>query len=62
MPIPEYENSFRVNALFIGNNVRQAVREGRADFTPVFLSEIPSLFRDGTMPLDVAMVSLGPAG
>lgn len=57
---PEYENSFRVNALFIGNNVRQAVREGRADFTPVFLSEIPSLFRDGTMPLDVAMVSLGP--
>lgn len=57
---PKYEDSFRVNALFIGNNVRKAVREGRADFTPIFLSEIPSLFRDGTLPLDVALVSLGP--
>lgn len=57
---PKYADSFRVNALFIGNNVRKAVREGRADFTPVFLSEIPSLFRDGTLPLDAALVSLGP--
>ncbi len=57
---PEYEDSFRVNALFIGNNVRKAVREGRADFTPIFLSEIPSLFRDGSIPLDVALISLGP--
>jgi 4-hydroxybutyrate CoA-transferase len=57
---PQYEESFRVNALFIGNNVRRAVREGRADFTPVFLSEIPSLFRDGALPLDVALVTLGP--
>jgi acetyl-CoA hydrolase len=55
---PEYEQSFRVNALFIGNNVRLAVQEGRADFTPIFLSEIPSLFRDGTLPLDVVLVSL----
>jgi 4-hydroxybutyrate CoA-transferase len=57
---PQYEDAFRVNALFIGNNVREAVREGRADFTPIFLSEIPSLFRDGIMPLDAALVSLGP--
>ena len=57
---PEYEDSFRVNALFIGNNVREAVRQGRADFTPIFLSEIPSLFRDGSMPLDVALVTLTP--
>ncbi len=57
---PEFEESFRVNALFIGNNVREAVREGRADFTPVFLSEIPSLFRDGSMPLDAALVMLAP--
>jgi acetyl-CoA hydrolase len=49
-----------VNALFIGENVRRAVSEGRADFTPVFLSEIPSLFRNGTLPLDVALVSLAP--
>ena len=57
---PKFEDSFRVNALFIGNNVREAVRQGRADFTPVFLSEIPSLFRDGSMPLDVALVTLTP--
>ncbi len=53
------QESFRHNALFIGHNARKAVNEGRADFTPVFLSEIPSLFREGgTLPIDVAMVSL----
>jgi 4-hydroxybutyrate CoA-transferase len=55
---PEFADSFRHNALFIGPSVRGAVQEGRADFTPVFLSEIPSLFRDGTLPIDVALVSL----
>jgi acetyl-CoA hydrolase len=57
---PEYAESFRVNALFIGENVRLAVQEGRADFTPIFLSEIPSLFRDGSLSLDAALVSLAP--
>ncbi len=56
---PELQASFRHNALFIGHNARKAVQEGRADFTPVFLSEIPDLFRPGgTLPLDAAMVSL----
>ncbi len=57
---PEYAESFRVNALFIGPNVRGAVHAGRADFTPVFLSEIPDMFRDGTMPIDVALISVSP--
>jgi len=57
---PEFADAFRVNALFIGKNVRKAVQEGRADFTPVFLSEMPSLFRDGTLPINVALVSLTP--
>lgn len=57
---PAYQGSFRVNALFIGQNVRRAVEEGRADFTPVFLSEIPNLFRCGLLPLDVAMISVSP--
>ncbi len=57
---PEHAASFRHNALFIGHNVRKAVQEGRADFTPVFLSEIPGLFRNGAMPIDVALVSLSP--
>lgn len=55
---PTYAASFRHNALFIGHNVRRAVQEGRADFTPVFLSEIPGLFRNGILPIDVALVSL----
>jgi 4-hydroxybutyrate CoA-transferase len=55
-----YKNHFRVNALFIGGNVRRAVAEGWADFTPIFLSDIPSLFWDGSLPLDVAMIMLSP--
>jgi acetyl-CoA hydrolase len=57
---PQYTESFRHNALFIGPSVRQAVHEGRADFTPIFLFEIPDLFRNGTLPIDVALVSLSP--
>src|SRR3954463_10041063 len=38
--LPEHEGSFRANALFIGGNVRKAVQEARADYTPIFLSEI----------------------
>jgi 4-hydroxybutyrate CoA-transferase len=55
---PQYQGSIRVNALFIGPNVREAVQTGQADFTPIFLSEIPGLFRNGQLPLDVALISL----
>ncbi len=57
---PEYAASFRTNALFIGANVRTAVQEGRADFTPVFLSDIPRLFRDRYLEIDVALISVSP--
>jgi 4-hydroxybutyrate CoA-transferase len=57
---PEMAKSFRVNALFVGANVRRAVEEGRADYVPVFLSEVPSLFRSGILPLDVALIHLSP--
>ncbi|HSH01934.1 MAG TPA: acetyl-CoA hydrolase/transferase C-terminal domain-containing protein [Anaerolineae bacterium] len=57
---PHYSDAFRHNALFIGPNVRQAVQEGRADFTPVFLSEIPRLFRNKIIPLDVALITVSP--
>ncbi|MCB0196662.1 MAG: acetyl-CoA hydrolase/transferase family protein [Anaerolineae bacterium] len=56
----EFSASFRHNALFIGSAVRGAVQEGRADFTPIFLSEIPGLFRNGILPLDVALISVSP--
>ncbi len=57
---PELSKSFRVNALFVGPNVRQAVHEGRADYLPVFLSEVPQLFRGGLLPLDVALIHVSP--
>lgn len=57
---PEYSDSFFVNNLFIGGNMRSAVAEGRADYIPVFLSEIPALFRKGVLPLDVALVQVSP--
>lgn len=57
---PDLEGKLRVNTLFISANVRRAVHEGRADFTPIFLSEIPDLFRSGELPLDVALVHVSP--
>ncbi len=57
---PEYAENFRHRALFIGENARKAVQEGRADFMPIFLSEIPNLFRDGTLPIDVALIMVSP--
>jgi 4-hydroxybutyrate CoA-transferase len=57
---PELAKSFRVNSLFVGPNVRRAVQEGRADYLPVFLSEVPQLFRRGLLPLDVALVTVSP--
>ena len=57
---PEYEGHFRHNGLFLGANVREAVVEGRADYTPIFLSEIEELFSSGALPLDVAFIQVSP--
>jgi 4-hydroxybutyrate CoA-transferase len=57
---PEMEGHLRVNTLFISQNVRKAVQEGRADFTPVLLSEFPLLFKRGHLPLDVAIIHVSP--
>jgi acyl-CoA hydrolase len=56
----EMAGHFRHNAMFIGANVRQAVNEGRADYTPIYLSEIEALFESGQMPIDVALISVSP--
>ncbi len=53
---PEMEGHLRVNTLFISQNVRKAVQEGRADFTPVLLSEFPLLFKRGLLSLEVAII------
>ena len=57
---PQMVGHLRVNTLFISDNVRLAVNEGRADFTPCFLSEIPGLFKNGYLPLNVALIHVGP--
>ena len=57
---PAYARSFRTNALFVGENVREAVNAGRADYVPVFLSEVPQLFRRRILPLDVALIQVSP--
>jgi len=57
---PRFGHRFRHNAYFIGPNVRNAVAEGRADYTPIFLSEIPALFRQRRVVIDVAMISVSP--
>ncbi len=57
---PEMEGHLRVNTMFISANIRRAVHEGRADFTPVLLSEYTLLFKNGYLPVDVALVHLSP--
>jgi acetyl-CoA hydrolase len=57
---PKMDGHLRVNTLFISHNVRKAVQEGRADYTPVLLSELPLLFKNGILPLDAALVHLSP--
>jgi acyl-CoA hydrolase len=57
---PGMEAHFRHNSLFVGPADRAAVNEGRADYVPIFLHQIPRLFSDGIVPLDVAMVMLSP--
>lgn len=57
---PAAEGHIRHNALFLGANVRAAVNEGRADYTPVFLSDVPALFAGGELPLDVALLQVSP--
>lgn len=57
---PEMDGHLRVNTMFISANIRRAVHEGRADFTPVLLSEYTLLFKNGYLPVDVALVHLSP--
>jgi 4-hydroxybutyrate CoA-transferase len=57
---PAMEGHLRVNTMFVSANIRKAVQEGRADFTPVLLSELTLLFKNDHLPLDVALVHLSP--
>ena len=56
----EWKDVFKVKCFFIGANLRKAVQEGRADYIPVFLSEIPALFRSGAIKIDFALIQVSP--
>jgi len=56
----EYKDHFHVNSLFVSEPVRKGVNGGWSDFIPIFLSDIPHLFRRGTMPIDVAIIQVSP--
>jgi acyl-CoA hydrolase len=57
---PEYKDSFFINSLFVSSPVREAVNTERGDYVPIFLSEIPILFKNNILPLDVAMITVSP--
>jgi acyl-CoA hydrolase len=57
---PEYLPHFHFNSLFVSDSIRHAVNAGRADYVPVFLSEIPELFKRNILPLDVVIVQVSP--
>ncbi len=57
---PAFKGHFNVNSLFVSASIREAVKEGNADYVPVFLSEIPELFRQYILPIDVAIVQVSP--
>ncbi len=57
---PEVKKSFRINSLFVSANIRKWVNEESGDYIPVFLSEIPSLFNNGILPIDIAFLQVSP--
>jgi acyl-CoA hydrolase len=60
LSLPEMEGHFRHNSLFVGPADRKAINEGRADYIPIFLHQIPNLFLSGQMPIDVVLLHLSP--
>jgi acyl-CoA hydrolase len=57
---PQYVQSFHINSLFVSATIRSAVNDGQADYVPVFLSEIPHLFEQSILPIDVALIHVSP--
>ncbi len=56
----KFKYNFRHNSFFVGNNSREAVNRGMADYTPIFLSNVPSLIYRGLVPIQVALVQTSP--
>jgi acyl-CoA hydrolase len=57
---PDYDASFTIKSFFVGSNIREVIQNGKGSYIPIFLSEIPALFRKGIIPLDVALITVSP--
>ncbi len=57
---PAQQRAFRLNSLFISDNIRETIQRGEGDYTPIFLSDIPRLLSSGQLPLDVALIQISP--
>ncbi|MFN5417523.1 MAG: acetyl-CoA hydrolase/transferase family protein [Flavobacteriia bacterium] len=56
----KFQKSFKIKPFFVGQNIRENIQNKRGSYLPVFLSEVPNLFRNGTIPLDIALISVSP--
>ena len=56
----KFRENFRLNSFFVGSRSREAINRGAADYTPIFLSEVPAMFRKGATPIDVALIQTSP--
>lgn len=56
----KFKQNFRHNSFFVGDDTRETVNKGLADYTPMFLSQVPKLFRQGLIPIDVALIQVSP--
>lgn len=57
---PALQDSFTIKTFFVGANMRDVVQNGNGSYIPIFLSEVPALFRKGTIPIDVALITISP--
>ncbi|MFA7273683.1 MAG: acetyl-CoA hydrolase/transferase C-terminal domain-containing protein [Crocinitomicaceae bacterium] len=57
---PAYKASFKVKSFFVGSNIRDVIQNGSGSYIPIFLSEVPGLFRKGIIPIDVALITVSP--
>jgi acyl-CoA hydrolase/GNAT superfamily N-acetyltransferase len=57
-----FQDKVRLKSLFVASGSRQAIAEGRADYTPIYLFDVPELFHSGHTPIDVALIQVSPPG
>lgn len=57
---PDFQESFTIKSFFVGSNIREVIQNGSGSYIPIFLSEVPALFKKGVIPIDVALITVSP--